>query len=263
MPRWARRNPAAPTGDAAFDMERRCCAIKQRIELLDAWRTLAIFCMLVYHFLYDLAVFGVLPWGRFYTTPLNLLQQFICWSFILLAGLSARLTRSNLRRGVITLLAGALVMAGSALAGLPILFGILQCLGCSMLLYGLGQKVFDRLHPAMGLLWFAMFWLTRYLTDLGYVESGWLFPLGFIREDFYSADYFGLLPWFFLFLTGSSLGTWLRNTLDAAAAAGRPGPGWTTLRIPALLTWPGRHSLIIYLLHQPVLYGLAWLLFGR
>ena len=77
--------------------------------------------------------------------------------------------------------------------------------------------------------------------------------LGFPPRDFFSTDYFSLLPWFFLFLTGYFLFhiASKNNWNEKLFARGR---------FP-LLNWIGRHSLIVYLLHQPVLYGLGILIF--
>ena len=70
---------------------------------------------------------------------------------------------------------------------------------------------------------------------------------GFPPDNFYSADYFSLLPWFFLFVTGyflkrlfEELG-WLKYLKGTKIAP---------------LEWIGRHCLILYMLHQPVIYGL-------
>lgn len=224
-----------------------------RIGLLDAWRTLAIAGMVVYHLLYDLALFGYMRWETFYAPGLNALQLFTCCSFILLAGISSRFSRSNLRRGAVTLLCGFLVMAGAALAGAPILFGILQFLGVSMLIYGLAGRYLERL-PALpaAAVCLALFFAARYWTRNTLVRARWLFPFGFLYEGFYSADYFPLLPWLFLFLLGAYLGGIIKKHAD------RP---WLQTRVPAFLSWPGRHSLFIYMLHQPILYGLCMLIF--
>ena len=80
--------------------------MNKRFDILDAWRSLAVVLMVAYHFLYDLALFGVITWSQMFSTPLNVMQKFVCCSFILLAGASARFSRSNLRHGVIVLLAG-------------------------------------------------------------------------------------------------------------------------------------------------------------
>ena len=71
---------------------------------------------------------------------------------------------------------------------------------------------------------------------------------GFPPADFFSTDYFSLFPWFFLFLTG-----WFLFRL-------RPEEVREIRRVP-LVTAMGRHSLLIYMLHQPVVYGLLWALF--
>jgi len=80
--------------------------MRRRFDVLDAWRTLAIVLMVAYHFLYDLYIFGIISADRLFSTPLNILERFICCSFILLAGASARFSRNNLRRGLIVLAAG-------------------------------------------------------------------------------------------------------------------------------------------------------------
>ena len=77
--------------------------------------------------------------------------------------------------------------------------------------------------------------------------------LGFPHSGFFSTDYFPLVPWIFLFLTGLFL---FRITNDK---------GWNEKlfargQVP-LLNLIGRNSLLVYLLHQPVLYGLGMLFF--
>ncbi len=73
--------------------------------------------------------------------------------------------------------------------------------------------------------------------------------LGFPATAFASSDYFALLPWLFLFWTGFYLYR-LRPETPAVPDIRLPGIGAI-----------GRHSLIVYLLHQPVIYGLLALIF--
>ena len=223
----------------------------RRIDILDAWRSLALLLMVVYHFLYDLALFGVITWEQMFAPGLNLLQRFICCSFILLAGISARFSRSNLRHGLVVLAAHLAVVAGAAVGGQTIRFGVLALLGTSMLLYHLAGPLLRRLPE----------WLLAALSLALFLWSGswtrrvsvkFLYPLGFTYRGFSSSDYFPLLPWFFLFLLGTAAGGWLLRRRERLAA----------LRLPGPLTWPGRHSLLLYLLHQPVLYGISLLLWG-
>ncbi|MCD7837730.1 MAG: DUF1624 domain-containing protein, partial [Clostridiales bacterium] len=70
---------------------------------------------------------------------------------------------------------------------------------------------------------------------------------GFPPAGFYSADYFPLLPWFFLFCAGYFAHRLWWDRWKELPLLRRGVPG---------LSWLGRHSLVGYLLHQPVLYGL-------
>ena len=227
---------------------------KGRFDILDAWRTVAILLMLVYHFLYDLLIFGVITPQQMFSPGLNLMQKFICGSFILLAGASARFSRSNLRHGIIVLLAGIAVEIGAAVGGQTIRFGILQFMGVSMVLWHFTGKYFQKLPRWLLAAGGAMLYvLTDWWTGQVTVSVSWLYPLGFPNAAFTSADYFPLLPWFFLFLMGAALGGWCLDHRESRVL---------TLSLPGVLTFPGRHSLIIYLLHQPVLYGVSYLIWG-
>jgi uncharacterized membrane protein len=228
--------------------------MRRRFDVLDVWRTLAIVLMAAYHFLYDLYIFGVISANQLFSAPLNVLERFICCSFILLAGASARFSRNNLRHGLVVLGAGLVVEIGAAAAGQTIRFGVLMLLGSSMVLWHFLGKGLQKLPgwsvaAGSGVLFFAARWWTGRTA----VSVPWLYPLGFTAPGFYSADYFPLLPWFFLFLTGTALGGWCLAHRENRLLA---------VRLPGVLTWPGRHSLIIYVLHQPVLYGISYLIWG-
>lgn len=228
--------------------------MRRRFDVLDVWRTLAIVLMVAYHFLYDLYIFGVISANQLFSAPLNVLERFICCSFILLAGASARFSRNNLRHGLVVLGAGLVVEIGAAAAGQTIRFGVLMLLGSSMVLWHFLGKGLQKLPgwsvaAGSGVLFFAARWWTGRTA----VSVPWLYPLGFTAPGFYSADYFPLLPWFFLFLTGTALGGWCLAHRENRLLA---------VRLPGVLTWPGRHSLIIYVLHQPVLYGISYLIWG-
>ena len=228
--------------------------MRRRFDILDAWRTLAIVLMTAYHFLYDLYIFRVISAAQLFSTPLNVLERFICCSFILLAGASARFSRNNLRHGLTVLAAGVVVEIGAAIGGQTIRWGVLMLLGTSMVLWHFLGKYLQKLPPAvLGWGGFALFFAARAWTDAAQVSASWLYPLGFTAPGFHSADYFPLLPWFFLFLMGTVLGGWCLDHRDSPLLT-RP--------LPRALTWPGRHSLIIYILHQPALYGISYLIWG-
>lgn len=82
-------------------------------------------------------------------------------------------------------------------------------------------------------------------------QTSFLFPFGIPGPGFRSSDYFPLFPWIFVFFAGGFFGK---------LAAGGKFPAFAyKSRIP-FLSWMGRHALILYVVHQPVLYGVTWLL---
>lgn len=223
-----------------------------RLEGLDLWRGGAICGMCLYHFIFDLAEFDILPIEIFYTVPALVFRSVVGGSFVLLAGICSRFSENNLRRGVVTLCAGVLVIAAGLLVGEPVLFGVLQMLGLCMVFYGAAGEYVERIPGKIApFLYAVLFLLTLFWTRSVTVDVNWLFPLGFLSEDFYSSDFYPLFPWMFLFL----FGTWLGGIIKRRYST-------NTIHLPAILTFPGRHSLVIYLLHQPIFYGLCRLIAG-
>ena len=219
--------------------------LRERVVLLDLLRGALVLVMVLYHLVYDLELFGALPVGTIDSLPFPVILWLGGLCFVGLAGYCCRFSESNLRRGLLTLACGVLVMLVTTLAGYPSSFGVLVLLGLCMLLYGLVGECFARLPRLPRLFGCALLFLfTLFLTKHVTVQARWLFPLGFIAEDFYSSDYYPLFPWAFAFFFGASLG-------ELPEGAKHFGQG-----LPGALSWPGRHSLLIYLLHQPVLFGL-------
>lgn len=239
----------------------------RRLGVLDAARGFVLLNMLAYHLLYDLVVlFGVrLDW--FVSWQGYVWQQFIACSFIFLSGVSCRFSHSNARRGAALLGWGVALSVATRLVipGQFIRFGVLHFLGCAALLWALMGRFLDRLPADFLFLASLLLFLFTNGTQWGYwgvwrvpvlelpdalYTTGWLFPLGFPGPDFYSADYFPLLPWLFLFWMGAAFHRLLEK---APRLLRRLSP-----TVP-LLGALGRRTLVVYLLHQPVLYGFVWL----
>ena len=213
-----------------------------RYALLDELRGLDLVSMMLYHACWDMMfLFGI--WMDWYAgMPGRLWQQTICWVFILLSGFCVQLGHHTLRRGAQVFGAGALVTAVTLLF-MPedrVIFGVLTLLGSAMLLTDLLEKPLRRIPPAAGFAISAvLFALTRNVSA-GYLGFGGLrlaLPdawyanyftafFGFPPFDFYSTDYFALLPWLFLFwgrvLSARRGGPGADGT---AAPFGMPGTG--------------------------------------
>lgn len=226
--------------------------MSERIRWLDGWRGLACWLMIGYHLFFDCIMFGWLPDSATQWWPVFGLQRFIALSFIFLSGVSAHFTRSNLRRGLITLFAGGMVEVAAASVGAPIRYGILQFLACAMVLYHFAgryvERVPDKLAPW---LWGALYLVTRVVSYTTFVDVKWLYWLGLRGPGFVSYDWVPFFPNIFMFF----LGGWFGKRLMAAPKDGR----LRRLGAPKWLVWPGQRTLIIYLIHQPVLYGICWL----
>ena len=228
--------------------------MKRRYEWLDLWRSLAVLTMVTFHALWDLERFGVIPAGTMETPAADVIRYPGGGSFMLISGMLALRSERSLRRGFVIFCVGLGVAVVTALAGLPVRFGILQLLGVCMMLCGaLREPLRRHVGPGFAAAYLLLFAGTWLLTARVTVPWRFLYPLGLRAEGFFSADYWPLLPWGLLYLLGTQLGAAL---LRDAAGEGRG-------RLPAALSFPGRHSLVIYLVHQPILYGLCFLLFSE
>lgn len=241
-----------------------------RYPLPDVIRGTVLINAIAYHGIWDLVYLFGMDWEWYTTRGAYWWQQAICWTFILLSGFCWSMGRRRLRRGVTVFGAGLLVMAVT-LIFMPqdrVLFGVLTLIGSGMLLWIPLEKGLVHVSTPAGLAGSVLlFLLTRNVAD-GYLGfEGWnLWPLpedwyanlfttylGLPGDTFYSTDYFGLFPWLFLFGTGYFLYRLLAEK-KKLSVLGRPHF--------APLEFVGRHSLGIYLLHQPVLYGILTLLLG-
>lgn len=240
----------------------------KRVALLDELRGLFILLMVFYHGCYNLAEIFRLDMPFFYSLPMQFLQLLIAGDFIFISGAVSRYSRSNLKRGLQIFGCGMVLTVVTAVV-LPsqiVLFGVLHLLGFSMVFFALAQKALDKLHPTVGLLLCTVIFLGTYFVARGVIgfppfamplpqalyTTKFLFWLGFPGPGFYSSDYFAVFPWLFFFLAGSYCGVFLK--------AGR-FPEWVYRPHVSWLSKVGRHTLVIYMLHQPILYGVMTLLF--
>lgn len=238
--------------------------------MLDTVRGLCILSMVAYHGMYDLVdIFG-LPSAWYTGLPGYIWQQSICWTFILLSGMCWQLSRHHVKRGLLLVGCGAAIslITWLAMPSQRILYGVLNLLGLSALLLIPLDKLFRKVPAWAGLGGaLLLFALTKNVSrgSLGFEGlvlcplPEWLYAtdlfavVGFPSPGFWSTDYFPLLPWFFLFCAGYFL--WgLLSQSERAKELLAPGV--------RPLSFLGRHSLVIYLAHQPVLMG-VFLAVGR
>lgn len=236
----------------------------RRLELLDSLRGLALVNMVLYHGLWDQVYLVSTPawYSEVWAYPW---QQWICHTFILLSGFCWSLSRRHLRHGLTNLGCGFLVTAVTlvALPASPIWWGVLYLLGASALLLLPLSRILERVPPVWGLFFSAVLFALTRRAQTGVIGLKGLFSvplprflfanqltaaLGFPPAGFLSSDYFPLIPWFFLFAFGYFLYRAGEEKWQDSPVMHRRIPG---------LDWLGRHSLAVYLLHQPIVYLLV------
>lgn len=247
--------------DAARGRPMTTTATAPRILWLDRARGVAVIGMVLFHLARDLEFFGWLTRGTTMQGGWSLFSTLIAGSFLALSGFSLQLAHSPAirwqafwRRLAWLTFAAVLVTLATRIA-MPdhfIYFGILHALALSSLL-GLALL---RL-PAIALMMLALLvlLLPRLLgssfTDTAFDHPA-LWWLGLVPFPRPTLDFEPILPWFAPFLFGMAMAS--------LALAGQVSSRWL-LRSPATpgpVTWMGRHSLAIYLIHQPVLLAILW-----
>lgn len=233
--------------------------MKKRIWELDVLRGVCILGMVVVHLIYDLQTFFSLPFladSRLF----DLIKQWGGVLFLLISGICVTLGSHPVRRGLIVFACGLIcsaVTAGMYFLNMAdksiiIYFGVLHCLGVCMLLWPL----FKRLPVwALGLLGLGLTVLGLWISGNVVVDFPWLIPLGLVPGDFASSDYFPLLSNLGFFLVGAFLGKTLYRKKETLLP--RVNPANPVL---AFFTLLGKWSLPVYLLHQPIITGLLYLI---
>jgi len=233
--------------------------MKQRIWELDALRGVCVLGMILVHLIYDLTEIYRL-WDWEYPPFFNFIKNYGGILFVLISGICASFGGSRLRRGLTVLGCGflctlvtlGLQRLGFGGEGSVIWFGILHCLGVCMLLWHPLRHLPTPVLPVLGL---PLILAGHSLMNLRPVRHGWFVALGILPDWFFSPDYFPLLPFFGYFLLGAFAGRTLYKTRTSLfpGIAGNAPP----LRF---LRGCGRHSLLIYLAHQPILMAVCMLL---
>jgi uncharacterized membrane protein len=219
--------------------------------------------MIVYHFSWDLTVFGLADFGVF-TDPAWIWFAYVIVIIILgVMGISQVMAR---RRGL-TLKAVSrrfALIAGSAGAvslatylmdpGSYVFFGILHHIALASILIAGALYLAS---PVLVVLAAAIVAAPEYLAHPVFAAD-WLLWVGLAPVTPESVDYVPLVPWLGVPLLGVVAGRWMfRSGSVPAVLAWRPAHP-----ITRLIRLAGRHSLALYLIHQPVLYGGLYLFMG-
>jgi len=222
----------------------------KRFWEIDALRGFAIILMVIFNYSFALRFLGVytLNAGSEYWW---LFPRLIAGIFIFLVGISLSISRRRqyrhfFKRGLWIFALGMLATAATWLyvgQGF-VVFGILHLIGLSIIL----APLFFRLKKFNIILGLSILLFGFYLNSLTFAQP-WLLWLGLVPSGFFTIDYFPLLPWFGFVLIGLAVG----NRLYPKSKRSFSFPDLSRTNIIKQLSFLGRHSLLIYVVHQPLL----------
>ena len=242
--------------------------LNKRFWEVDSLRGLAIVMMVVFHFIFDLNYFGI------YSFDIH--SGFLWWfaritasMFIFLVGVSLSLSYARttildrninekklffkyLKRGLKIFFYGLLITAATYIfiGDGFIVFGILHFIGMAIILeYVFIKRKYTNLFLGLAFIAAGIFLMNFRFNFYG------LLWLGFTPNIFYTVDYFPLLPW----LGIVSFGIFLGNTLYEKYVRQFKLPDLSSNLIVKISSFLGKHSLLIYLIHQPIIIILLFL----
>ncbi len=217
---------------------------RKRLWEIDIIRGVALVLMVFFHFLFSLK--------EFYGYDVHYNQGIYYYIgktsailFIIISAISSSFSRNNTRRALKFFAVAAIITVVTHLynPAFGIKFGIIHFLGLSVLLAPLFIKLNSYLLALLGILIIAA---GIYLGPIAF-DNNYLFLFNMTGTGWVSADYYPLFPWFGVFLYGVILG---RALYPAKTSLLISEP---ELRLFSFLGFLGRHTLIIYLIHQPLL----------
>lgn len=226
---------------------------------IDSGRGLAVIGMVAFNWMFALTYLGK-AYFEVGSGPLWLLARAVAFAFVFLAGLSLRISYNRSKRllqpselnkkyairGLGIFLLGMLLTLATWLfyPNATIWFGVLHLIGFSIILSIPFLKIKGK--SFLALVAFAVVLAGLILANYGFYFPH-LLPFGFWPSGWYSFDYFPLMPWYGFFLFGIIAGNMHFPGRKPSNYAGPFSPAVIAL------SFLGRHSLTIYLLHQPVL----------
>lgn len=222
----------------------------KRLIFIDYWKFLAILSMIIYHFIFDLSFFNILKIDLS-SLPIRSIQLFSGFSFILISGFLFSLSTSSgkfPKRRFLTLFSTALLISLATWV-YPhesfIKFGIIHLLAAATFL---GYFTLSLLPNQKLILSAIIILLGFYFSTLS-TNSPFLFPLNLLSPSFSSLDFYPIFPFFGIFLLGQYLASLENFSIF-----------FTFLPKNSLIEKISKNSLLIYLIHQPILIAILFLL---
>lgn len=231
---------------------------KNRIKWVDTWRGLAIIAMIIFHIAFGLS-FLEIHTIHYYTGGWLVLARFAQISFLTLVGGSLFISfdkathyscflKKQFRRALVILSSGLLLTLITFLwmPDIYIQFGILHLIAIGILITSLIIK-----WPVLLFFLGTLILANTPLIQSAQVNHSLWAPIGLTPENYFTLDFFPIFPWLSVVFFGAVLFYFLKYINWLYCSCWQPYEN-------KYLAYLGRHSLMIYLVHQPIILGILW-----
>lgn len=240
-----------------------------RLQRIDEIRGFTLISMIIYHFMWDLRYIADFNISWYGGTASNIWQKSICITFIFISGFCFSFGKKRLKRSLIIFMCGALISAVTFIL-MPenrVVFGVLTFLGSAgfitIIVDKLNKIIVSKINESTFnltmLIGMLLLFISFFNVNFGYIffpkktllpkylyDGYFMTLIGFPDPSFFSTDYFAILPWIFLYLSGYFMQKTIGNKQDVVK--------YLLNDRFKFISYLGRNSLIIYMAHQPVLY---------
>jgi len=225
---------------------------------IDFSRGIAIILMVIFHFLWDLNYFEFTNF-KLYSGAIGVFQKTIPLLFLLVVGISLTINYNRNKQNYLSkfIKQGALVFGAGLLITIftllvfpkqPVLFGILHLIGTSIILsiFFIKKKYFSLITGTLII-------ISTFIFEISTINLPELFWLGF--KPIPTLDIYPIFPWFGIVLIGIFLGHQFYENGQSKIIVPKP-----KLKIINLIELLGKNALLIYFLHQPILFAIFFLI---
>ena len=244
--------------------EARILAHGQRVVAIDLARGLAIAGVVLFHIAWDLEFTGIISGVARHPVWIAFGRS-LAGTFMFLVGVSLVLAHCDtvhvraFTRRLFTITAYAMVITLVTWFAFPesfIYFGILHAIVAATL-FG---AIFLRANPLVCLGAATIVLMLPFVADAPAFNTRWLAWIGFAERPPPSNDFVPIFPWVGVTLLGMAGAKLFASRRNRSSVGVQPSQGWLT----RILVWMGNRSLLIYLIHQPILLAviipLSWAL---
>ncbi len=239
-----------------------------RIELLDLLRGVSLIYVMFYHLCYDLITVKEMNITFFGAKWFDVLHEAFLALLIIVSGICSSFSHDSVRRGAVLFFMGSIftIVTDLFMHDSVAVFGALSFFGVMMMLCGLAKPIIRRIDwrillAVSMLLYFVTIdfadkggLLHLFFTDIKLnlpENSQFSYTIGILSSEFYSSDFFPLIPNGFLYIAGAAL---------SRPIAEKKFPKLFYARIKArAANFIGRYSLWFYVIHQPIFLGILYL----